>query len=102
MCKLSDYPQLYAKVEGLLREENISKGVPGYEFLKRAIVIYKVESGISEENLWKEVKNGVVIPSNESLSKDRDEVEQWMIEAIKSQSIDLSLMEFIAEIAGKL
>lgn len=107
MCKISDYPGLYTKANEILRKEGINASIPGYEFLRRAIVIYKVEKVASIEKLVTELKNeGIVIPANKDLDfnkkSERDEVEQWMIEALKSAGIDTPLIKYIVQIADEL
>ena len=86
-------------------EENCS--IPGYEFIRRAIVIYKVEEKISKEELIISLKEeGIVIPANKDLNfqnkSERDELEQWMIEAIKSIGIDIDLMEYIKQLSSEI
>ena len=50
----------------------------------------------------------MIIPANKDLSfenkkdKNRDEAEQWMIEAIKSAGIDIPLMEYIKQLAEEI
>ena len=102
MCNFSEYPGLYAKANGFLRNEGIKPEMPGYELLKRAIVICNVEGEMPKEKLLEKVKEGMVIPSNRSLKKERDEAEQWMIEAIKSVGIDIELEEFIKQLSDEL
>lgn len=103
MCRIANYPGLYSKANELLRREGINSEMPGYEFLKRAIVIYKVEGEQPKEEFLAEIKEGILIPANKDLNaqnkKSRDEVEQWMIEAIKSAGIDIPLMEYIKQLA---
>ena len=98
MCKVADYPDLYLKAGGILREEGINPSVPGYEMLRRAVVVYKIEGG--GPNFFQEVKNGLVIPT--SKVKKRSAEQQWMIEALKIKNIDMPLMEYIESLAKKL
>lgn len=106
MCKISNYPGLYSKANEVLRIEKIKEEMPGYEFLKRAIVIYKVDGEKPKEMFLAEIKEGMLIPANRGLSfenkKDRDEVEQWMIEAVKSAGIDVPIMEYIKQLATEI
>lgn len=106
MCKVSNYPGLYIKANAILRNEKISPEMPGYEFLKRAIVIYKVEGEQPKEQFLAEIKEGILIPANRDLNfenkKNREEVEQWMIEAVKSVGIDIPLMEYIKQLAEEI
>lgn len=105
MCKISNYPGLLAKANETLRREEISSEIPGYELLKRAIVVYKVENGISKEDLLQEVKTGILIPANKDLNLEnkgeREQTEQWMIEAAKSIGIHIPLMEYIKQLADE-
>lgn len=107
MCKIADYPELYLKANEVLRRERISPQMPGYELLRRAIVIQKVEGKVSLE----EIEKGRVIPSNKDINlekKNRSNTMQWMIEAIKSVGIgedekpEKALKEFIRQGAEKL
>jgi len=103
MCKISEHPDLYSKAEGILRSKGIKSVLPGYQILKRAIIIYKVDGKIPKEKLLKEVSQGKVIPFNKDFSKDRSErAEQWMIEALKTEAIDIDLMDFIEKISDEL
>ncbi len=100
MCKMKNYPNLYLKAEGILREEGINPSIPGYEMLKRALVIYKIEGPVN--NFFEQVKTGIVIPSNEVKKKVRSPEEQWMVEALKSRNINVPLMDYIESLAEKL
>lgn len=115
MCKMAEYPGLYMKTMGLLREVGIKPETPGYEILRRAIVVYKVHGRLPEGDFLRKVKDNIVIPSNKELAgkleaKERDIAIQWMIEAImianiiqdESESVEDSLMSFINEMAHKL
>lgn len=107
MCKMSNYPGLYSKANEILRKEGINSSIPGYEFLRRAIVICKIDKIASIEKLVAELKEaGIVIPANKDLDlgskSDRDSVEQWMIEAMKGAGIDTPLMEYIKQLASEL
>ena len=107
MCKMVNYPGLYSKTNEILRKEGINSSIPGYEFLRRAIVIYKIDKIASIEKLVVELKDaGIVIPANKDLDlgskSDRDSVEQWMIEAMKGAGIDTPLMEYIKQLASEL
>lgn len=100
MCEISKYPNLYFKATGILREEGINPLVPGFELLKRALVIYKIDG--FGPNFLKKVKEGLVVPENEIKSEKRGPEEQWMVEAIKTQDIDVPLMEYIDNLAKRL
>lgn len=105
MCKISNYPGLYSKANEILRGEGINSQMPGYEFLKRAIVIYLVEGEMPKDKFLSEVREGILVPANRDLKlknkKDREEVEQWMIEAMKSVGIESSLMGYIRQLASE-
>ena len=99
MCRMKNYPNLYLKAGGILREEGINPSTPGYEMLRRGIVIYKIEGPVP--NFFEQVRNGMVVPSNE-VKKQRRPEEQWMIEAMKSRNINVPLMDYIQTLAAKL
>ena len=99
MCRMKNYPNLYLKAGGILREEGINPSTPGYEMLRRGIVIYKIEGPVP--NFFEQVKTGMVVPSNE-VKKQRSPEEQWMIEAMKSRNINVPLMDYIQTLAAKL
>lgn len=83
MCKIADYPGLYSRTNELLRREGINPQMPGYELLRKAIVIQKVEGKVSLE----EITKGMVIPCNKDIDLDkkkRTAEMQWMIEAVRS------------------
>lgn len=105
MCKISDYAGLLARANATVRGEKINPEIPGYELLKRAIVVYKVEKGISKEDLLREVTTGLLIPANKDLNLadkgERGETEQWMIEAAKSVGVDIPLMDYIKQLADE-
>lgn len=103
MCKISDYPALWARVEEELRVEKIRRDIPGYELLKKAIVIYKIDK-LSKSKLIEEVQKISLVPSSEVnlQKKNRTNTEQWMIEAIKSIGYEDDLMVFIEDIANRI
>ena len=106
MCKISNYPGLYSKANEILRCEGLSSEMPGYEFLRRAIVILKVNGEQSREQFLSEIKEGILVPANKDINfankMERDEVEQWMIETIKSVGIDIPLMNYIKQLADEI
>ncbi len=86
MCKISDYPGLYSRANELLRREGMNPQMPGYELLRKAIVIQKVEGKVSLE----EITRGMVIPYNKDIDLDkkkRTAEMQWMVEAVRSIGI---------------
>lgn len=102
MCKISDYPALYSRVEGQLRIEAIPKDTPGYELLKKAIVIYKIDK-LPKHKLIEEVEKISLIPAcRVSGDIKRSNAEQWMIESMKSVNIDVDVMVFIEDIANRI
>lgn len=106
MCRIANYPKLYTKANEILRREGLKPDMPGYELIKRAIVIYKVEGNEDKDKFFEEVRKGIVIPANKYLNNKkkagRNITEQWMIEALKSEGIDISLMEYIEMLAEKI
>ena len=109
MCKIADYPELYAKANEILRRDRINPKVAGYELLRRAIVIQSVEGKVSLE----EIEKGQLIPSNKDINlkkKKRSSAMQWMIEAIKSagigeeqnESVEVVLKNYIKQRAQEL
>ena len=111
MCQIAQYPGLYAKAEEQLRLENVPRECPGYELIKRGIVIAKIEGQMSSREFLKMIKEGIVIPSNRELKKNRDNALQWMIEALEvaeviplepDEDIERLTYLFIREMADKL
>ena len=109
MCKIADYPELYAKANEILRRDRINPKVAGYELLRSAIVIQSVEGKVSLE----EIEKGQLIPSNKDINlkkKKRSSAMQWMIEAIKSagigeeqnESVEVVLKNYIKQCANEL
>lgn len=107
MCKIADYPELYAKANEILRRDGISSQMPGYELLRKALVTQKVEGKVSLQDIAK----GMVIPCNKDINlerKNRPAEMQWMIEAIKSagigekQDVEVALKEYIEQRAQEL
>ena len=113
MCSIMKYSEFYSQVEFYLREYNIPKeNSPGYELLRRGIVIEKVYDHPSEELFMKKLKaDGIIIPVNRYLKKDRDDAIQWMIEALEvaeiiplnhEDDVENILFGFIKKIADRL
>ena len=106
MCKVSEYPGLYSKANESLRKEGLNPTMPGYEFLKRGIVIYKIEHNLSKEEFFRQVREGMLVPVNRNThfsdSEKCDDVEQWMLESIRSAGIRVELMEYIKQLAEEL
>lgn len=106
MCDFAKYPELYQKANAVLRNEGINPEVPGYELLKRAIVVYIVEKPENKEQLLKEVKQKMLIPANKDLNLankgKRGKTEQWMVEAIRSEGVDNPLMDYIKKLAKEI
>ena len=111
-CSKVRYKEFYDEAEYFLRKYNIPKeNNPGYELLRRGIVIEKVYDHPSEEVLMKQLKAGMVIPINRYLKKDRDDAVQWMIEALEianiiplnhEEGVEKILFSFIRKIADRL
>ena len=113
MCSIMKYGEFYSQVEFYLRECNIPReNNPGYELLRRGIVIEKVYDHPSEEVFMKKLKaDGIIIPINRYLKKDRDDAIQWMIEALEvaeiiplnhDEDVENILFGFIRKIAERL
>ena len=100
MCDFANYPEMYFNAGYLLRRSGIKPLVPGFELLRRALVVYKVSG--PGPNFLKQVRNGMVIPSNEIKKKKREPEVQWMVEAMKMENIDIPLMEYIETLAEQL
>lgn len=106
MCKISDYAPLYAKTEGALRYQGLNPKTPGFEILKVAIVVYKVQ-GIKEgkkELFFDDVQSSMTspIPSINPVVTDRHPVEQWILEALREQGIEDSVMSFVKDVAAQI
>lgn len=122
MCKISDYPALYTKTEGLLRHEGLNYKTPGFELLKASIVIYKVEGKkeiesfceefsenkfakeIAEKRFYKKVQENISspVPSISPVITERHPVEQWMTETLREQGIKVDVMTFIEDMSNKI
>ncbi|NLC87649.1 MAG: hypothetical protein GX682_02590 [Clostridiaceae bacterium] len=117
MCKISEYPGLYTKIAELLRLKKIRSDVPGYELLKKAIIVYKIDGKMPKERFINKVKEGMVIPANKDLDpqklkeKHRDLAMQWMIETLAisgiiptnpREDVESILMSFVEEMSDML
>lgn len=103
MCKISDYPGLYSKVSELFRREGIDQSMPGYEFLRRAVIIYKIDNEKDILKICNKIEmQGITIPCNKCLIKERNPIEQHMVEALKRAEIDISVESFIKQISEVL
>ena len=100
MCKIQDYPDWYFRADGILREEGINPLVPGYELLRRAMIIYRVDG--PGPDFLEQVTKGLVLPTNWFRGQKREPEEQWMVEAMKMQNINTPLMEYIGTLANRL
>lgn len=120
MCKIADYPELYYKADWVLRIMRMSKEAPGYELLRRAIVIWKVEGEKIEsevsENLPEVERNELIeaklvekvkeiasmgISKKRVIRNDRDAFSQAMIEEIRSVSEygdKKTILEFVRDV----
>ena len=107
MCKIADYPNLYANTNEILRRDGMNPQMPGYELIRKAIVTQKVEGEVSLE----EITKGMVIPCNKDIDlerKNRTPEMQWMIEAFKSigfgenENVEVALKKYIERCAQKL
>lgn len=120
MCKIADYPELYYKIDWVLRLMKMSKETPGYELLRRAVVIWKVEGDkmesevsrklpetereqLLEARLVERVKEtaSMDISKNRVIKNDRDAFSQAMIEEIRAVSEygdKKTILEFVRDI----
>lgn len=100
MCTMKEYPNLYYRAEELLRSEGINNSMPGYEFIKKGIVVKKVMKNIPISKILREIEDGAVIPLNKNNIKERTSAEQWMVEAIRSIGIDdITIWDYIKRLA---
>ena len=108
-----DYPGLFSRAEYHLRIDGVPKdNSPGFELLKKGIVIAKIFGKLPEEIfLEKLYEGGTIIPMNKELKKDRDRAVQWMIEAIEvadiiplehEDDVEGILYSYIREVANRL
>lgn len=102
MCTMKEYPNLYYNAEALLRREGLNPKMPGYEFIKKGIVVKKVKKNISNKRLLQEIANGEVIPLNKSKMAVLTDTEQWILESIKAIGIDMSIWAYIKQLSQKL
>lgn len=101
MCRMNEYPGLYLQTQQLLRLDGLNPSMPGYELLRKAIVIYKIEGW--DKNIFKKVAKEVdVVPSISPVVTNKHPVEQWMLEALKAVGNDQSTKEYITEKADRL
>ena len=114
MCDVisKEYPGLYSRVEYHLRIDGIPKNNnPGFELLRKSIMIAKVYGRMTESMFLDKLKEGIVIPTNKDLRKDRDEALQWMIESLEiadiipvehEDNVETLLFSYIREVANRL
>ena len=100
MCKIKDYPGLYAKAMEKVRLTGIKSTMPGYEMLIKAIVIYKVDG---KKDLYQHVaEESSVVPSNHTPA-GMHPVEQILMEAMRSIGINYDkVMTFVEELAEEI
>ena len=107
-----EYPGLYSRVEYHLRLDGVPKNNnPGFELLRKSIIIAKIYGRMTESMFLEKLKEGTVIPMNKDLRKDRDEALQWMIESLEiadiipvehEDDVEKLLFSYIREVAGRL
>ena len=125
MCDIRKYPDYYSKAEWILRVMNVPKETAGYELLRRAIVVWKVEKteitekalkgtkSLSDKNaeIEEELVNRVremadmQICKNRLIKNDRCAESQAMIEAIRASSkngVKISILDFVKEITENI
>lgn len=120
MCKIADYPELYVKADWVLRIMRMSKEAPGYELLRKAIVIWKVEGESIEDEVSKDLSKAerdklieyklvervketasMNISKKRVIKNDRDAFSQAMIEEIRAVSEygdKRSILEFVKDV----
>ena len=108
-----EYPGLYSRAEYLLRLDGIPRdNNPGFELLRKGVLIAKVYGKLPEDIFLEKLKEGgTIVPNNKDLKKERDLALQWMIEALEvadvipldvHDDVELLLYQYIREIANKL
>lgn len=108
-----EYPGLYSRAEYLLRLDGIPRdNNPGFELLRKSILIAKVYGRLPADIFLDKLKEGgTIVPNNKDLIKERDLALQWMIEALEvadiipldhNEDVELLLYHYIREIANKL
>lgn len=122
MCRISNYPALYTKAGEILRHEGLNYKTPGFELLKAAVVVYKVEGKKqmeaicqnspdkkvareeAEKAFYEKVKESTSspVPSISPVITNRHPVEQWMTEALREKGIKVDVITFIEDIASML
>ena len=123
MCDIRKYPELYLKANSILRVKRISNRMPGYELLRMAIVVWKVEGENiikevechkSEEDINKLIEKELIkrveeiAPMNYGKGKvvnNKSGVEQAMIEAIRAISKDgvkTTILDFVMEATNNI
>lgn len=124
MCDIAKYPDLYNKTDWVLRLMKMNREMPGYELLRRAIVVWEVEGKKFETEVNKEIEEGRVQPeehdilierkiiqkvaeiapmqfSKRLVVNDKNTFEQAMIESIRSVSsygVKLTILEFLTDV----
>lgn len=120
MCKIADYPDLYVKTDWVLRLMKMSKEAPGYELLRRAIIIWQVEGETIENEISRDLPEAerakliecklvervketasMNISKKRVIKNDRDAFSQAMIEEIRSVSEygkKISILDFVRDI----
>lgn len=124
MCDIAKYPDLYNKTDWVLRLMKMNKEMPGYELLRRAIVVWEVEGEKFETEVNKEIEEGRATPeehdilierkiiqkvgeiapmqfSKRLVVNDKNSFEQAMIESIRSVSsygVKLTILEFLVDV----
>ena len=111
ICDQKYYGGLFENAGFYLRDDDIPMFLPGFELLKKSIVIRKICGPINEEFLLMMLKTmGTLVPLKKDKEENEDDAVAWMIEAlIIADIIDENeedkksfLYSYIREIAGKI
>lgn len=104
MCEAKNHYNEYSRAEEILRRFGISKDLPGFEYLRTATVIVKLDGFKPEEELLKEIEKQCFIVRSEFVKK-HPPVKQHMIEAIRSVSKSeqkLTIEEFLKRVVADM
>ena len=128
MCDIRKYPNLYSKADWILRVMRLSKEMPGYDLLQRAIVVWEVEKESITSKIMKQLAENVTekekkkllekelirrveeiapmkISKNRLINNQKSAVEQAMIEAIRAVSKNgnkKSILDFVTDITENI
>ena len=84
----------YGKTKEMLRCKRINPQMPGYNLLLCAICELAADEGMTEEELYDEMKKNYMVPILDFESK-RHPVEQHIVEALRSAGINEEAWDFM-------